>query len=78
MNEKLRNLNNPGVKELECGCVCEVLTAEGGIKVHHACPEMAHLFLLAGEKEPDPRYLFSPADDIMDHIYEGIAKLDSE
>jgi hypothetical protein len=76
MNEKLRNMDTPGVKELECGCVCERLTADGGIKVLQACPKMAHLFLLAGEKEPDPKYLFSPADDIMDHIFEGIAKLE--
>jgi hypothetical protein len=78
MSKKLDNMNTPGIKELECGCVCEVAVANGGINVHSACPQMVHLFRLADEKEPDPKYLYSPADDIMDHILEGIASLESE
>ncbi len=59
---KISNLDSPGVRELDCGCVCEIM-AGGKINAVRVCSEMENL---------------DSFDDVIDHIVDGIAELDSD
>ena len=61
---KFRNLDSPGLKELSCGCVCEV-TQNSYIEIVRACPTMERA-------EVDSNRRLGPGDEVFDHIYAGI------
>lgn len=63
MNEKLNNMDDPGLKELRCGCLIEV-EHELCHMVRRSCPRMVWLFDQVGEKDW--------IKQIKDHIYDGI------
>ena len=65
---KFRNLDSPGLKELPCGCICEV-KRNCYIEVLRACPAMQ-------QADMDSNEQLGPGDEVFDHIYDGVMAKD--
>ena len=59
---KIDNLDAPGIKELNCGCVCE-RTEGGKLRIVRVCPVIENM---------------DSGDDVIDHLVDGIAELESD